>query len=100
MRVFTVVLSPERRQDGYSVSVPAVPGAISGGDTRDQALSNIREAIEGVLAVMHEQGWDALEETPELIAAEVEKILGFRQEFGWDLVVETAVVQLDFAAVA
>ncbi|MBA4181825.1 MAG: HicB family protein [Anaerolinea sp.] len=100
MRSFTVVLSPERSMDGYSVTAPAVPGAISGGTSREEALGNIVEAIEGVLAVMHEDGYDALEETPELIAAEVEKILGFRQEFGWDLVVETAVVQVDLAAVA
>jgi len=42
---YTVVL--EQEQDGgYVVRVPALPGCVSQGDTRQQALSNIREAIE------------------------------------------------------
>jgi predicted RNase H-like HicB family nuclease len=41
---YTVVL--EREEDGgYVASVPALPGCVSQGDTRDQALANIREAI-------------------------------------------------------
>jgi len=31
---------------GYSVSVPALPGCFSQGETREEALSNIREAAE------------------------------------------------------
>lgn len=42
---YTVVL--ERELDGgYVVSVPALPGCVSQGDNRDEALANIREAIE------------------------------------------------------
>jgi len=42
---YTVVL--ERESDGgFVVSVPALPGCVSQGDTRADALSNIREAIE------------------------------------------------------
>jgi predicted RNase H-like HicB family nuclease len=42
---YTVVL--EREPDGgYVVSVPALPGCVSQGDTRTEALVNIREAIE------------------------------------------------------
>jgi predicted RNase H-like HicB family nuclease len=42
---YTVVL--EREDDGgYVASVPALPGCVSQGDTRDQALANVREAIE------------------------------------------------------
>lgn len=41
----TVVL--ERSEEGgFSVLVPALPGRISEGDTREEALKNIREAIE------------------------------------------------------
>lgn len=41
---YTVLL--EREGDGgYVVSVPALPGCISQGDTRQEALANIREAI-------------------------------------------------------
>jgi predicted RNase H-like HicB family nuclease len=42
---YTVVL--ERECDGgYVVSVPALPGCVSQGDNRDEALANIREVIE------------------------------------------------------
>lgn len=42
---YTVVL--EREGDaGYVVSVPALPGCVSQGDTREEAIVNIREAIE------------------------------------------------------
>lgn len=42
---YTVVL--EQEQDGgYVVSVPALPGCVSQGDTRQEAIANIREAIE------------------------------------------------------
>ena len=42
---YTVVL--EREDDGgFVASVPALPGCVSQGDTREQALRNIREAAE------------------------------------------------------
>ena len=42
---YTVVL--EREPDGgYVASVPALPGCVSQGDTREEALSNIREAAD------------------------------------------------------
>ena len=41
---YTVVLEQEE-DGGYVVSVPALPGCVSQGDTRDEALNNIREAI-------------------------------------------------------
>jgi predicted RNase H-like HicB family nuclease len=41
---YTVVL--EREEDGgFVASVPALPGCVSQGDTRAEALKNIQEAI-------------------------------------------------------
>ena len=40
-----VVLEPSE-EGGYSVFVPTLPGCISEGDTREEALANIKEAIE------------------------------------------------------
>ena len=41
----TVVLEPSE-EGGYTVIVPTLPGCISEGDSREEALANIREAIE------------------------------------------------------
>jgi predicted RNase H-like HicB family nuclease len=42
---YTVIL--ERESDGgYVAYVPALPGCVSEGDTRNDAMDNIREAIE------------------------------------------------------
>ena len=42
---FEVVFEPSE-EGGYTVYVPALPGCISEGDTVDEAMENIREAIE------------------------------------------------------
>jgi predicted RNase H-like HicB family nuclease len=42
---FKVVLEPSD-EGGFTVYVPALPGCISEGDTREEALANIQEAIE------------------------------------------------------
>jgi predicted RNase H-like HicB family nuclease len=41
---YTVVLEQEA-DGGYVVSVPALPGCVSQGDNRAQALANVREAV-------------------------------------------------------
>ena len=41
----TVMLEPSE-EGGFTVLVPALPGCISEGDTREEALKNIQEAIE------------------------------------------------------
>ncbi|MCA9909374.1 MAG: type II toxin-antitoxin system HicB family antitoxin [Anaerolineae bacterium] len=41
-----VVLIPDNDAGGYTVVVPSLPGCISEGDTIDEALANIREAID------------------------------------------------------
>ena len=40
-----VVLEPSE-EGGYTVYVPSLPGCISEGDTEEEALKNIKEAIE------------------------------------------------------
>ncbi len=52
---FAIVL--ERDEDGYILaSCPALPGCHSQGRTREQAVSNIREAIRGYVASMRKHG--------------------------------------------
>jgi predicted RNase H-like HicB family nuclease len=47
-REYEVVLTQEE-DGGYSVVVPALPGCTSQGETREEALAMIREAIEAYL---------------------------------------------------
>jgi predicted RNase H-like HicB family nuclease len=52
---FTVVL--EQEQDGgFVASVPALPGCVSQGSSRTEALGNVREAIELYLADCRDAG--------------------------------------------
>ena len=54
-REYEVVLIPE--EDGrYSVTVPALPGCTSQGETREEALAMIRQAIELYLESLEAHG--------------------------------------------
>lgn len=44
----------QRSDEGYSVSVPGLPGCWSQGATEAEALANVREAIREYLAVRDE----------------------------------------------
>jgi antitoxin HicB len=100
MRTFTVVLSPDPERGGYSVSCPAMPGALSQGDTREETLRNIQESMEPWDETMAEKGGGPLQETPELIVAEIAFVLGWRAEEGWPFEVETTTVTLPSAIAA
>lgn len=44
-------------QDGYWVAeCPSLPGCVSQGKTREQAVENIKEAIEGYVAALADDG--------------------------------------------
>jgi predicted RNase H-like HicB family nuclease len=65
---FVVVL--EEGEDGYLVAeCPALPGCVSQGRTRQEAIDNIREAIQGIIEVRRKHGLLIPEET--LIEVEV-----------------------------
>jgi predicted RNase H-like HicB family nuclease len=48
-----------RTDEGISVSVPALPGCWSEGDTEEEALENIRDAIREYLAALEDRLRDA-----------------------------------------
>jgi len=48
-----VVLEPSE-EVGYTVYVPSLPGCVSEGDTEEEALRNIKEAIELYLESVEE----------------------------------------------
>ena len=55
MMEFEAFLEPAE-EGGFVVTVPALPGCISEGNTREEALENIKDAIEGYLEVMRRHG--------------------------------------------
>ncbi|HEY1791261.1 MAG TPA: type II toxin-antitoxin system HicB family antitoxin [Verrucomicrobiae bacterium] len=61
---FRVIIEPE--EDGIFVAeCPALPGCASQGHTRDEAIKNIREAIQGYLrslVIHNEHGSGPVEE--------------------------------------
>jgi predicted RNase H-like HicB family nuclease len=65
-----VILIPDE-DGGYTVEVPSLPGCISEGDTIEEALNNIKEAIELYLEVLQEEGRPIPEETFGVMVAVV-----------------------------
>lgn len=52
-----LLVTLERDEDGYYVTeCPSLPGCVSQGKTSEEALANIREAIEGILELRRKKG--------------------------------------------
>lgn len=55
-RRYTIILHPDTEDGGYSVTVPALPGCITEGDTLEEAITMAREAITGFLEALAKRG--------------------------------------------
>lgn len=44
-RTYSIILHPDPEEGGYTVTVPALPGCVTEGDTLDEALAMARDAI-------------------------------------------------------
>jgi predicted RNase H-like HicB family nuclease len=53
-------------EGGYWAEVPALPGCVTQGETKEELKSNLREAIEGWLAAGESDTLDTVEEVLEL----------------------------------
>lgn len=42
---YTIILHPDEEQKGYTVTVPALPGCITEGDSIEQAIAMAKDAI-------------------------------------------------------
>ena len=49
MNIKTIIHDAE--EGGFWAEVPALPGCVSQGETMEELLANLREAIEGCLAI-------------------------------------------------
>jgi len=55
----------------WVVECPSLPGCISQGKTREEAIQNIREAIQGYIAALEEDGLPAPKERFQAILVAV-----------------------------
>ncbi len=63
--IFNVTI--ERDEDGvFVVECPQIPGCVSQGNTKDEALENIRDAIKLCLEVRAEKGLPLTVETRQI----------------------------------
>jgi predicted RNase H-like HicB family nuclease len=61
-----------RGEDGYWVAeCPSLPGCISQGKTKEEAVGNIKEAISGYIAALEEDGLPVPEEHFETLVVVV-----------------------------
>jgi antitoxin HicB len=56
MKTIYKCILEEQPDGGYSVSVPSLPGCFSEGDTYEEALANVKEAIAAWIEVSREFG--------------------------------------------
>lgn len=58
-----VVLYPDPEDGGWVAEVPSLPGCVSQGETKEEALNNIRQAIEAWIDAAKETGISVPAET-------------------------------------
>lgn len=65
---FTILLTPDAEDGGFAAECPQIPGCISEGDSVEEALVNIKEAITGCLESMAARQEPLPEEAPVIVA--------------------------------
>ena len=71
--VYTAVFEPAE-EGGYVVTVPALPGIVTEGDTLEEARIMVADAVKGYLEVLREDGKPIPIEGPEGIIREAVRI--------------------------
>lgn len=69
---YTVVLDPDPDAGGYTVTVPALPGCITQGDTMEDAIANAREAIAAHVGGYAKEGEPIPTEAPGLTVTTID----------------------------
>ena len=69
MAKYLVYLQPAE-EGGYVVSCPALPGCVTQGETVEEALEMVRDAIEGYIESLRKHG----EPVPPGLEDEIEKV--------------------------
>ena len=92
MQRYTIILSPDPADGGYVAICPAMPGAVTQGESRADALREMAGVMAAWLDVAREDGYGAQAETRELITAAISQVLEDREAEGWDRTIETAML--------
>ena len=53
---YTIILDPHERGKGYTVLVPTLPGCITQGRTREEAIARAKEAITAYIESLRADG--------------------------------------------
>ena len=72
-RTYTFIFNPEP-EGGYTVTCPALPGLVTYGGTLEEAREMARDAMEGLIEVMLEEG-EAIPESDTLTRDEFLRLL-------------------------
>jgi len=59
---YTIILEPNYPEEGYTVRVPALPGCITYGRNKEEAMERAKEAIEGFIEGLQKAGESVPEE--------------------------------------
>ncbi|OGE19596.1 hypothetical protein A3A14_02875 [Candidatus Daviesbacteria bacterium RIFCSPLOWO2_01_FULL_43_38] len=70
MLKYTVIFEPAE-EGGYVASVPVLPGCVTEGNTFEEAVKMVQDAISGYLAVLQEEGLEIPLETDEAVVTKV-----------------------------
>ena len=73
MRKYTIILDPDTEEGGYTVTVPALPGCITQGETVEQCIERAKEAIQGYIESLEAAGEPIPEEVerPQMVTIDV-----------------------------
>ena len=59
---YTIILDPDEKGRGYTVLVPALPGCVTQGRTREEAIERAKEAIAAYIKSLEADGEPVPEE--------------------------------------
>jgi antitoxin HicB len=81
MASYTLLLLPETDGSGFTVEVPTLPGVVTFGATREEAIAMAREAIDLYLETARDKGWEIPVErlSPELTRIDVTLLSDLRK---------------------
>ena len=67
---YTAIFEPAK-EGGYVVSVPALPGCVTQGETFEEAVAMVKDAMGGYLEVLKEEGQEIPQEQSDVVITQV-----------------------------